>query len=132
MEPRAIIRDIEDAKNLPLGNGDRFAGYAVIGLTFRSGHVLAMRRFPRFLSGSGIHIGLAPKPLRQLDVPFHGDAGAGMLPVFRRRRSTKRRRPDRSGVDRSGDLSRTHRRSRLRSRPVICGSSSLGFLYDIL
>jgi hypothetical protein len=46
MEPRAIIRNIEKVKTLPPGNGDRFAGYAVIGLTFRSGHVLAMRRFP--------------------------------------------------------------------------------------
>jgi hypothetical protein len=46
MEPRTIIRDVEKVTTPPLGRGDRFAGYAVIGLTFRSGHVLAMRRFP--------------------------------------------------------------------------------------
>lgn len=46
MEPRAIIHNIEKVRTLPPGSGDRFAGYAVIGLTFRSGHILALRRFP--------------------------------------------------------------------------------------
>ena len=46
MEAREIIRDIEESVSLPAGRGERFAGYAVIGLPFRSGDVLAMRRFP--------------------------------------------------------------------------------------
>ena len=46
MEPREIILNIEKSASLPLGKGDRFAGYTVIGLPFRSGHVLALRRFP--------------------------------------------------------------------------------------
>lgn len=35
-----------EAARLPPGTGERFAGYAVMGLPFASGHVLAMRRFP--------------------------------------------------------------------------------------
>jgi hypothetical protein len=46
MEPRHLIQRIEETASLPSGSGERFAGYAVIGLPFRSGHVLALRRFP--------------------------------------------------------------------------------------
>jgi hypothetical protein len=53
MEPREIIGNIEKTASLPPGNGDRFAGYAVIGLPFRSGHVLALRRFPASSLGPG-------------------------------------------------------------------------------
>jgi hypothetical protein len=53
MEPREIIRNIEKSAALPLGTGDRFAGYAVIGLPFRSGHILALRRFPASSIGPG-------------------------------------------------------------------------------
>lgn len=35
------------------GGGDRFAGYAIIGLPFASGHVLALRRFPASSIGPG-------------------------------------------------------------------------------
>jgi hypothetical protein len=53
MEPREIIRNIETSASLPFGKGDRFAGYTVIGLPFRSGHVLALRRFPWSSVGPG-------------------------------------------------------------------------------
>jgi hypothetical protein len=46
MDPRTIIQGIERHASLPPGTEDRFAGYAVIGLPFRSGHVLSLRRFP--------------------------------------------------------------------------------------
>jgi hypothetical protein len=46
MEPKEIVEDIEKTASVPLGKAERFAGYGVIGLTFRSGHVLALRRFP--------------------------------------------------------------------------------------
>lgn len=38
---------------LPSGSGERFGGYAVMGLPFASGHVLAMRRFPASSVGPG-------------------------------------------------------------------------------
>lgn len=53
MEPREVIQHIEATASLPSGSGERFAGYAVIGLPFRSGHVLALRRFPASSLGSG-------------------------------------------------------------------------------
>jgi hypothetical protein len=53
MEPREIIGNIEKTASLPMGRADRFAGYAVIGLPFRSGHVLALRRFPASFLGPG-------------------------------------------------------------------------------
>jgi hypothetical protein len=53
MEPRELIHHIEEDASLPSGSSDRFAGYAVIGLPFRSGHVLALRRFPASSLGPG-------------------------------------------------------------------------------
>ena len=53
MRPREIVREIENNPALPAGTGDRFAGYAVLGLPFRSGHVLALRRFPASSVGPG-------------------------------------------------------------------------------
>src|SRR5215813_674896 len=46
MKPREIIHQIENNPALPAGEEDRFAGYAVMGVPFRSGHILALRRFP--------------------------------------------------------------------------------------
>jgi hypothetical protein len=43
-EPRDFAREISQFTK-PGGTGDRFSGYAVIGLPFSSGHVLALRRF---------------------------------------------------------------------------------------
>ena len=53
MDPRTIIQGIEQHASLPPGTADRFAGYAVIGLPFRSGHVLSLRRFPASSVGPG-------------------------------------------------------------------------------
>ena len=53
MEPRELIHRIEEDASLPSGSSERFAGYAVIGLPFRSGHVLALRRFPASSLGPG-------------------------------------------------------------------------------
>jgi uncharacterized membrane protein YbaN (DUF454 family) len=53
LQPREIVQSIEQSVALPSGEGDRFAGYAVIGVTFRSGHVLALRRFPASSVGPG-------------------------------------------------------------------------------
>jgi hypothetical protein len=43
-EPRDFARDASQFA-IPAGGGDRFSGYAVIGLPFSSGHVLALRCF---------------------------------------------------------------------------------------
>jgi hypothetical protein len=53
MEAREFVRCIEEGLTLPSGNSERFAGYAVIGLPFQSGHVLALRRFPVSSLGTG-------------------------------------------------------------------------------
>jgi hypothetical protein len=45
MTPHAAVNAIERDPSLPNGPGDAFAGHGVIGLPFRSGHVLALRRF---------------------------------------------------------------------------------------
>ncbi len=51
--PRQLIERLEAAPLLPDGADERFAGYGVMGLPFRSGHVLAMRRFPASSVGPG-------------------------------------------------------------------------------
>src|SRR5215467_4689301 len=53
MEPRKLVQRIEETALLPAGNSGRFAGYAVIGLPLRSGHVLALHRFPASSVGAG-------------------------------------------------------------------------------
>ena len=42
----ALAAEAEDHRDPPAGDGERFAGYGIMGLPFASGHVLAMRRFP--------------------------------------------------------------------------------------
>jgi hypothetical protein len=44
-DPARLAADAGKAV-VPSGSGERFAGYGVMGLSFASGHVLAMRRFP--------------------------------------------------------------------------------------
>lgn len=44
-DPRTLIQRLEAAPTIPAGTDERFNGYGVMGLPFRSGHVLAMRRF---------------------------------------------------------------------------------------
>ena len=44
---------MEEDASLPTGSSERFAGYAVIGLPFYSGHLLALRRFPASSLGAG-------------------------------------------------------------------------------
>lgn len=45
-EPRELVAQIEASPRLPDGDGERFNGWGVFGLTFASGHILALRRFP--------------------------------------------------------------------------------------
>ena len=53
MPARHIIEALERDAPLPDGAGDRFSGYAIVGLPFQSGHVLALRRFPASSIGPG-------------------------------------------------------------------------------
>ncbi|MGE0041935.1 MAG: hypothetical protein AB7H88_12430 [Vicinamibacterales bacterium] len=52
-EPAAQAAAAERHAPLPPGAGDRFAGYAVVGVPFESGDVLALRRFPASSDGQG-------------------------------------------------------------------------------
>jgi len=45
-DPRSLIERLEAETALPPGEDERFSGYGVMGLPFRSGHVLVLRRFP--------------------------------------------------------------------------------------
>ena len=47
------MAELERSARPPDGAGERFAGYGVMGLPFRSGHLLAMRRFPASSVGPG-------------------------------------------------------------------------------
>jgi hypothetical protein len=52
-EPADIVADLERRPELPPGLDERFSGYGVMGLAFRSGHVLGLRRFPASSVGPG-------------------------------------------------------------------------------
>jgi hypothetical protein len=45
-EPADYAARVERAGRLPDGAGERFAGYAVLGVSFESGDVLALRHYP--------------------------------------------------------------------------------------
>jgi hypothetical protein len=46
LEVRNMVEALERGGELPPGMGERFSGYGVAGVPFRSGHVLALRRWP--------------------------------------------------------------------------------------
>jgi hypothetical protein len=52
-EPAEIVEELERDAALPPGSEERFFGYGVMGLPFRSGHVLGLRRFPASSIGPG-------------------------------------------------------------------------------
>jgi hypothetical protein len=52
-EPAELVEDLERHSKLPPGSGERFSGYGIMGLPFRSGHVLGLRRFPASSIGPG-------------------------------------------------------------------------------
>jgi hypothetical protein len=53
IDPRELVAALETAASLPAGSNERFHGYGVMGLPFRSAHVLAMRRFTASSIGPG-------------------------------------------------------------------------------
>jgi len=53
LEPRELVNRLEQAPEVPEGGEERFAGYGVMGLTFTSGHILGLRRFPASSLGPG-------------------------------------------------------------------------------
>jgi hypothetical protein len=52
-EPAEIVEGLERQSELPPGSEERFFGYGGMGLPFRSGHVLGLRRFPASWIGPG-------------------------------------------------------------------------------
>jgi hypothetical protein len=51
--PRALAKEVEAVLPLPDVPHERFSGYAIMGLPFASGHILAMRRFTGSSVGPG-------------------------------------------------------------------------------
>ena len=52
-EPGNLVEAIENSGKLPGGDEERFLGYGVMGVPFRFGHVLCLRRFPVTSIGGG-------------------------------------------------------------------------------
>ena len=52
-DPADYAEEIEREAATPAGPGERFFGYGVMGLPFRSGHILGLRRFPASSIGPG-------------------------------------------------------------------------------
>lgn len=51
--PRDVVAGLEARPLVPDGAHDRFSGYAVLGVRFESGDILALRRFPATSVGPG-------------------------------------------------------------------------------
>ena len=52
-QPAEYADEIEREPALPAGSEERFSGYGVMGLPFRSGHILGLRRFAASSIGPG-------------------------------------------------------------------------------
>jgi hypothetical protein len=52
-EPAEYAAELERDATLPTGSEERFSGYGVMGLPFRSGHILGLRYFPASSIGPG-------------------------------------------------------------------------------
>jgi hypothetical protein len=50
---REMVEAIERDAEIPSGTGERFSGYGVMAVPFKSGHVLALRRWPASSLGQG-------------------------------------------------------------------------------
>src|SRR5438067_11753680 len=66
-EPPEIVDDLERHPELPTGSEARFFGYGVMGLPFRSGHVLGLRR-SRIVDRARVPVGLASGLARPVDL----------------------------------------------------------------
>jgi hypothetical protein len=53
IDPATLAQRVESRPELPLGVGERVAGYGIMGLPFRSGHVLGLRRWTASSVGEG-------------------------------------------------------------------------------
>lgn len=53
VEPARLARRVEEHPELPPGSCERVSGYGVMGLPFRSGHVLGLRRWTASSVGEG-------------------------------------------------------------------------------
>lgn len=53
--PQKYAQRAENTPTLPPGSAERFAGYALMGIPFSTGHVLAYRRFTASSIGPGYH-----------------------------------------------------------------------------
>ena len=42
LEPRELVEAIERGSTIPSGSEERFSGYEVVGLPFKSGHILCL------------------------------------------------------------------------------------------
>lgn len=51
--PRDLVAGMEARPLVPDGADDRYSGYAVYGVRFASGDILALRRFPATSVGPG-------------------------------------------------------------------------------
>jgi hypothetical protein len=52
-EPAELAAALERQTEVPDGPGERYVGYGVLGIRFRSGDILAFRRFPATSAGAG-------------------------------------------------------------------------------
>ena len=53
MGPGDFVEAIERDAKIPRGNEERFSGYGVVGLPFKTGHILCLRRWPASSLGQG-------------------------------------------------------------------------------
>jgi len=51
--PGDLVEAIERDAKIPRGNEERFSGYGVVGLPFKTGHILCLRRWPASSLGQG-------------------------------------------------------------------------------
>lgn len=78
----SLARDLEERPALPRGPGERFRGYGVMGVSFASGHILALRRMVATSVGPPYTAVWHRDPYRRWSMYVDVDPGSGCPRYF--------------------------------------------------
>jgi hypothetical protein len=84
LEVRNMVEALERGGELPPGMGERFSGYGVAGVPFRSGHVLAAPTLAGIFAGAKLYLPVAPGPRRTLGFHPGCTTTTGLPALFRK------------------------------------------------
>ena len=109
---REVVQHIEESVTVPACDAEGFSGYAVMGLTFQSGHVLSLRRWPATSIGPGYTSVWHRTPEGSWTMYADAPPALSCARYFSTAMDRTIQAPNRTGVGGGPDVPRTDRRYR--------------------